>query len=102
MAPGIIKTPLWTEHPEKLSLFDEVKDVWVEPEEVAEAMLRCLEDVEVGGGWVLEVTKGMSRNVLPFNSPPPQGPGGGISNGAVNVAEIFSWLGEEGWGIVKK
>lgn len=101
VAPGIIKTPLWTDHPEKISLFDDAKDAWVEPEEVAEAMLKCVEDDEVKGGWVLEVTKGMSRNVTATDTPGPQGPGGGISNAAVNVAEVFSWLGTDGWGVSK-
>lgn len=101
VAPGIIKTPLWTDHPEKISLFDDKLDAWVEPEEVAEAMLRCVEDDEVKGGWVLEVTKGSSRNVTSFDSPGPSGPGGGISGAAGNVAEVFSWLGQDGWGVSK-
>lgn len=101
VAPGIIKTPLWTDHPEKISLFDDAKDAWVEPEEVAEAMLRCVEDEEAKGGWVLEVTKGMSRNVTATDTPGPQGPGGGVSNFATNVAEVFSWLGTDGWGVAK-
>lgn len=101
VAPGIIKTPLWTDHPEKMTLFDETKDSWVEPEEVAEAMLRCVEDREVVGGWVLEVTKGNSRNVPATDAHGPEGPGGGISNAKVNVDEVFSWLGKEGWGVAK-
>lgn len=63
VAPGIIKTPLWTEHPEKMTMLDEAVDAWVEPEEVADALLRCCEDKDVVGGWVLEVTKGQTRNV---------------------------------------
>lgn len=50
VAPGVIKTPLWTEHPEKLTFFDDSKDEWATPEEVAEGMLRCLEEPELGGG----------------------------------------------------
>lgn len=63
VAPGVIKTPLWTEHPEKLKMLDTNIDAWVEPEEVADAMLRCCEDKQVVGGWVLEVLKGATRNV---------------------------------------
>ncbi|KAF8248127.1 NAD(P)-binding protein [Wilcoxina mikolae CBS 423.85] len=33
VAPGVIRTPLWEEHPEKLKMFEEGKDVWVEPQE---------------------------------------------------------------------
>lgn len=101
VAPGISKTPMWTHHPEKLSLFDEATDIWNGPEEVADAMLRCVEDPEVVGGWVLEVTKGRSRNDTATDAPGPEGPGVGVSNAAVNVAEVYSWLGADGWGVAK-
>jgi len=63
VAPGVIKTPLWTDHPEKMKMVDENVDEWVLPEEVAEAMLRCCEDDAVVGGYVMEVLKGKTRNV---------------------------------------
>jgi NAD(P)-dependent dehydrogenase (short-subunit alcohol dehydrogenase family) len=63
VAPGVIKTPLWTEHPEKMSFLDEGKDAWATPEEVAEAMVRCVEDAGLGGGTILEVGKGQTRRV---------------------------------------
>ncbi|KAF2215332.1 hypothetical protein CERZMDRAFT_56912 [Cercospora zeae-maydis SCOH1-5] len=102
VAPGVIKTPLWTDHPEKMTLLDEKQDEWVEPEEVADAMLKCVESDEVVGGWVLEVLKGATRNVDWKNAEGPQGPGGTASNGAVNAAEIFGWLGQPGWGVAKE
>jgi NAD(P)-dependent dehydrogenase (short-subunit alcohol dehydrogenase family) len=63
VAPGVIKTPLWTEHPEKMSFLDTDRDVWVSPEEVAEAMVRCVEDASLRGGTILEVGKGQTRRV---------------------------------------
>ncbi|KAK5155316.1 hypothetical protein LTR16_012564, partial [Cryomyces antarcticus] len=39
VAPGLIKTPLWTDHPEKLAFVGE-DDTWATAEEVADAMLR--------------------------------------------------------------
>ncbi|KAK5726104.1 hypothetical protein LTR17_013006 [Elasticomyces elasticus] len=102
VAPGVIKTPLWTDHPEKMQMLNEESDAWVEPEEVAEAMLRCCEDDTVTGGWVLEVGKGHSRNVDWRNDPGPQGPGMSAGNAAISVAEVFTWLGEPGWGVADK
>ncbi|KKY14623.1 putative beta-xylosidase [Phaeomoniella chlamydospora] len=49
VAPGIVRTPLWTEHPEKMVYLDQEQDGWVTPEEVAEAMLRCAEEEGVSG-----------------------------------------------------
>jgi len=102
VAPGVIKTPLWTEHPEKLKMLDANVDAWVEPEEVAEAMLRCCEDDSVVGGYVMEVLKGQTRNVNWRNDPGPTGPGASAGNRATMAAEVFEWLGEPGWGVAKK
>ncbi|KAK5136675.1 hypothetical protein LTR08_002328 [Meristemomyces frigidus] len=101
VAPGVIKTPLWTDHPEKMMMLDESVDTWVEPDEVAEAMLRCCEDDTVGAGWILEVLKGKTRNVEWCNAPGPSGPGATAANGADIAAEAFKWLGEPGWGVAK-
>ncbi|CBF84083.1 putative short chain dehydrogenase/reductase family oxidoreductase [Aspergillus nidulans FGSC A4] len=43
VAPGIIKTPLWTDHPEKLKIVDDTKDAWVTPDEVATVMLALVQ-----------------------------------------------------------
>lgn len=101
VAPGIIKTPLWTEHPEKLQMINAEQDSWVEPDEVAKAMLRCVEDPEVGGGYVMEVLKNKTRRVDWRMDPGPQGPGSGCSNKATLKAEVFGWLAEPGWGVAK-
>ena len=102
VAPGVIKTPLWTDHPEKMSLVDEEQDEWVLPEEVAEQMLRCCEDDEIDGGYVLEVLKGKYRKVNFANDPGPSGPGGSVSNTASLGKEVFDWLATPGWGVPKE
>ncbi len=100
VAPGVIKTPLWTDHPEKMVLFDESQDEWVMPEEVAEQMLRCCEDDEISAGCVLEVLKGRYRNVDWRMDPGPSGPGGTVGGGAALTKEVFDWLAQPGWGVV--
>ena len=47
VAPGLIKTPLWTDHPEKMRWVAEEVDEWVTPEEVASAMLDLIEKDQV-------------------------------------------------------
>ena len=100
VAPGVIKTPLWTEHPEKIKLVDEEQDEWVYPEEVAEGMLRCCEDDEVVGGYILEIVKNATRNVHWKNDPGPSGSGSTVSNRATLTKEVFDWLAEPNWGDV--
>ncbi|OCK79456.1 NAD(P)-binding protein [Lepidopterella palustris CBS 459.81] len=101
VAPGLDKTPLWTDHPENMKFVDTKKDVWVMPEEVAEAMLRLLEDPEMGGGTILEVGAKQTRKVAMFNDPGPSGAGHTVSNMSNQFEEVLEWLGEDGWGYVK-
>lgn len=98
VAPGVIKTPLWTEHPEKMTFIDESKDAWATPEEVAEAMVRCLEDEELGGGVILEVGANQTRRVEALNDPGPSGKGHTVSKLTEGYGEVYGWLGVEGWG----
>ena len=92
VAPGIIKTPIWTA--EKLSFLDAKQDEFATPEEVAEAMLRCLEDRDLEGGTLLEVGAGQTRRVEPFNDPGPSGKGHTASGLDKGTEEVFGWLGE--------
>ncbi|OLN82438.1 15-hydroxyprostaglandin dehydrogenase [NAD(+)] protein-like protein [Colletotrichum chlorophyti] len=95
VAPGVVCTPLWTEHPEKLVNLDEDQDGWVTPQEVAEAMLRCVVDDALVGGTILEVGKDNTRVVEVFNDPgPDKDPKKGLV--ARNVSKgtdmVYAWL----------
>ena len=98
VAPGVIKTPLWTEHAEKLKMIDESKDEWVQPSFVAEQMLRCVTDEDVGGGYMMEVLKDKTRNVEWRMDPGPEGPGATVANRSGGDEEVLTWLAQEGWG----
>ncbi|KAK2589497.1 hypothetical protein QQS21_012826 [Conoideocrella luteorostrata] len=105
VAPGIVKTPLWTEHPEKLVKIDQDKDGWVTPEEVASAMLDCVESETHVGGTVLEIGKNYTRQVQVLNDPGPDlTPGAGVktSNSEEGNRMVFGWLGDESiWSVHK-
>ncbi|TGO36560.1 hypothetical protein BHYA_0121g00210 [Botrytis hyacinthi] len=70
VAPGLIKTPLWTENPEKMAFLREDNPDWVTPEVVAETMLELIESEEYPGGTILEVGT-VKRKVEVFNDPGP-------------------------------
>ncbi|MCJ1372094.1 hypothetical protein MMC20_003315 [Loxospora ochrophaea] len=123
VAPGVIKTPLWTEAPEKLKLITP-NDEWVTPEFVAEVMVDLIErekveveafpppstdlssgdsrtgkkTIAVEGGLILEVAKGRVRKVEQFLDPGPSGAGNTVSNVGLADKEIFQRLNEGGWG----
>nr|POF07212.1 15-hydroxyprostaglandin dehydrogenase [nad(+)] [Quercus suber] len=99
VAPGLIRTPIWMEHPEKLRMIDQTRDIWVEPEEVAQGMLRCLIDEDIKGGSVMEILKGTFRNVDWKGDPGPQGPGANVSSAQILNDEVFQWLAQPGWGL---
>ncbi|KAJ7330369.1 NAD-dependent 15-hydroxyprostaglandin dehydrogenase [Mycena albidolilacea] len=99
VAPGVVKTPLFLENPDKLKSVDQERDIWVTPEEVAEGMLRCMESEELPGGTILEIGAGVTRKVEAFNDPGPlERPGMTSSNMQVKIDEVFEWLAKEGWG----
>ncbi|KAL6690731.1 NAD(P)-binding protein [Trichoderma pleuroticola] len=102
VAPGVVRTPLWTEHPEKLMNVDAAQDAWVTPQEVAQAMLQCIEENEYFGGTILEVGAGHTRKVKVYNDAGPDfDPAKGIitSNSALGDDEVVDWLHEEAiWG----
>lgn len=78
VAPGMIRTPLFTDNPAAMRLSTS-DDVWIEPKDVAEVMVALTEGgeveviqkegkegtqmVTVEGGMILEVGKGRIRVV---------------------------------------
>ncbi|KAJ1323115.1 15-hydroxyprostaglandin dehydrogenase (NAD) [Microdochium nivale] len=98
VAPGIIKTPLWTESPDKLAWVDEDKDEWVTPEYVAEVMLRLVQEPEHVGGTVLEVGTDQVRHVEMLNDPGPSGPGRTASQLGEGYKQVWAKLSQPGWG----
>jgi len=98
VAPGVVRTPLFLDHPEKMKYVDESKDIWVTPEEIAEGMVKLMEDPELVGGTIYEIGSGCARIVPPFNNPGPQGPGHQVSNGDVMVEEVYQQLAGHDWG----
>jgi 3-hydroxybutyrate dehydrogenase len=98
VAPGITKTPIWTEsEDDKTALLDETVDEWVSPDDVATVMLALVErdniserledigqqdsgGISIKGGTILEVSKTV-RSVSVFNDPGPVGrPGNTLGN----------------------
>ncbi|KNG90463.1 NAD-dependent 15-hydroxyprostaglandin dehydrogenase [Aspergillus nomiae NRRL 13137] len=117
VAPGVIKTPLWTDHPEKLKIVDTASDEWVTPEEVAQVMLALIQQDQVSeiigdrtgqgpqfpvrGGTVLEVSKTV-RSVSAINDPGPGTRAGNtVSDMSVLEDEVFGLLSQKGWGTPK-
>ncbi len=94
VAPGVIRTPLWTENKEKLKMIDESADEWVTPEEVAQVMVDLIEKKENVGGTILEVGKGKVRTVEALNDPGPEGSGHTVSNSESEEREIWESLRE--------
>lgn len=70
-------------------------DEWVEPEEVAEAIMDMIEGKNgYRGGDVLEVLA-KSRRLVPQAQPMPSGPGATVSNGKQQVAVLLQELRNE-------
>ena len=127
VAPGVIKTPLWTDAPQNLRLMT-ADDAWVTSEFVADVMVSLVEnetvrvsgslggsagsrlssgdaregtkEVAVQGGMILEVGKGSVRVVEQFNDVGPSGEGNTVGNAGVAEEEVFERLEGGDWGVV--
>lgn len=98
VAPGIVRTPLWFEHPEKMVYIDPQQDGWVTPDECAVAMLRCAQEDGLEGGTILEIGKGRTRRVECFNDPGPStDPRDGLAsrNTKDGTDMVWNWLEDE-------
>ena len=91
VAPGIVRTPLWTASPRGSMLTEE--DEWVEPEQVAEAMVDMIEGMYHGGDVVEVLAK--ARREVPLALPLPSGPGATVSNKDWMTAQLFDALRRE-------
>lgn len=69
---------------------DENHDVWIEPEEVAEAMLKLIESPEFPGGSVIEVTKGATRVLEVYGDKGPKGKGTSLSKGKEEIEKLMA------------
>jgi NAD(P)-dependent dehydrogenase (short-subunit alcohol dehydrogenase family) len=90
VAPGCVKTPLWTT--DKLAWTDEEVDTWITPEQVAKVMLDLVQEEGYIGGTVLEVGPENVRRVEAFNAPPPHGRGFTVSKVAGAVTNVYGLI----------
>ena len=91
VAPGITKTPIWTE--DKIRWFDEGTDTWVTPQRIAEVMLELIQNPEYVGGTVLEVGSESVRKVEALNDPGNQSAKGHtVGKIADGFAETFTTI----------
>jgi 3-hydroxybutyrate dehydrogenase len=94
VAPGLVKTPIWSE--EELTWVDEKVDTWIGTERVAEVMLELIENEEYVGGTVLEVGSEVVRKVGVLNDPGAGSEKGcTVANLAKGYADTFEKIEEQ-------
>lgn len=94
VAPGIVKTPIWTA--DKLAWVDEEVDTWVTTERVAQVMLDLVQDEKYPGGTVLEVGAEEVRQIEILNDPGSQWKKGhSVGKVAGAVGDVFGLINTE-------
>jgi hypothetical protein len=78
MQNRIVKTPLWTDHPEKMAQFGYDEKNASSAEQVAQDMIMLVTEGKYGSGTSLESTVGGSRVLGTWNIEPPAGTGTGV------------------------
>lgn len=73
VAPGLVKTPIWTK--DKLAWVDEKVDKWVTVDQVVDVIIDLITNKEHVGGTILEVGASSVRPVTELNDKGPEGEG---------------------------
>lgn len=103
VSPGVVRTPIWLEAPDKLVNIHEGEDAWITPGEVADVMLRCVQGEEWTGGAVVEVgAGGRTRGVQVYGDPGPDRraeAGLILHDDSAGVRQVHDWLADRAvWG----
>lgn len=87
VAPGNVKTTLWTDAGRDVYHDEQKGDVWVTPDRVAKIMLDLVTKPEYVGGSVWEVSFDSVRKVEMLNDPGPDWTAKGLTLANVGVAQ---------------
>ncbi|KAE9364235.1 NAD(P)-binding protein [Stipitochalara longipes BDJ] len=90
VAPGRVKTPLWTQ--EKLNWVDESYDRWVIAKQVANVMLGLITNQKNVGGTVLEFEADKVRPVYESNDPGPREKGLTLAEIAGATTDVYNLI----------
>jgi len=95
ICPGIVASPLWTDRKDdRAEKFNYGKVPMLQPEDIAEAMMRLVEEGKYGGGTVLMKSVGVESVVFDLDS--QVGPNSPVSQtGAPDVSHIHAMLEKE-------
>jgi 3-hydroxybutyrate dehydrogenase len=99
VAPGIIRSPLFTDHPEVMRYIDPVKDCMLDTSAVGRCMLAVATDLKYLPGTILEVADidDNWRVVRIVDDPGPQGKASWSSNKNIALEDVRAIIdGEKG------
>lgn len=90
VAPGVVKTPIWTA--DKLVWVDEKVDEWVPIENIVKTMMDLITDAKLVGGTVLEVGLDHVRALKGYEDALPSGRGHTVAQLGSAVADVYGLL----------
>jgi len=92
VAPGLVKTPIWTE--DKLLWVDESVDKWVTTKQVADTVIDLITNKDHVGGTIIEVGVDSVRPVTELNDPGPSGAGHTVQGLGTAFAGVYDQIGK--------
>lgn len=92
-----MRTPLWTDYPEKMNQFGYTVENSISADDVANAMIELVTDGKYGGGTCLETSVKGTRTLGTWNIEPPASHGTQVPQEAIerNIAPILAMLKKE-------
>jgi hypothetical protein len=94
---SLVRTPLWTDFPEKMKQFGYTIENSISADDVANAMVELVTDGKYEGGTCLETSVGGTRTLGTWNIEPPASNGTQVPQEAIerNYAPILAALKKE-------
>ncbi|KAH8668177.1 hypothetical protein BGZ60DRAFT_505571 [Tricladium varicosporioides] len=85
VAPGLVRTPLWTDYPEKMKQFGYTLENTIGPEDVASHMVNLVTNGKYPGGTCLETSVGGARELGTWNIPAPASIGTKVPDAVIEM-----------------
>ncbi|RDW94818.1 NAD(P)-binding Rossmann-fold containing protein-14 [Coleophoma crateriformis] len=97
IAPGLVRTPLWTDYPEKMEQFGYTMASSITAEDVAKAMADAITDGKVLGGLSMSVSTSGTRLLGTWNIEAPKEDGTSVPKEVIerNYAPIITTMKKE-------
>ncbi|KAL3423384.1 nad-dependent 15-hydroxyprostaglandin dehydrogenase [Phlyctema vagabunda] len=97
IAPGVVRTPLWTDHPDKMKQFGYSMENTIPPEDIAKTMIEAVTSGSIPGGYSVSISTKGTALLGTWNIAAPKDEGTTVSPTILemNYAPVIATMNKE-------